>query len=60
MRHDEFCAVMGFFVGVALMLGLSLLPSATHRIYMEAKAECEKPLPRDQHCKIIAVPEVMK
>ena len=24
-----------------------------------AKAECEAALPRDQHCKLIAVPEVL-
>ncbi len=46
----------GFCLGIAFMMAaLSIAPS-THRQGKEAITECQKSLPRDQVCKITAVP----
>ena len=60
MSDKSFVFALGLAVGVAISVGFSSLPMSPLRIYKEAKAECEAPLPRDQHCKIIAIPEVTK
>ena len=53
--------VFGFFLGI--LFGVALVgliqavnPSASVNIVSKAMAECEKSLPRDQKCVIIAVP----
>jgi hypothetical protein len=53
--------VFGFFLGILFgvaLVGLiqSVNPSASVNIVSKALAECEKSLPRDQKCVIIAVP----
>ena len=45
--------VIGMFIVVAL-IGSS--PTSHKNIVENALKECEKSLPRDQHCKIVAVP----
>jgi hypothetical protein len=50
-----------FFAGcvagiVFFMVLLATLPGSLVRQANEAVQECEKSLPRDQHCKIIALP----
>lgn len=42
------------------MLLLWAIPGSNYNIVHKAKTECEKNLPRDQKCVIIAVPEVKK
>ena len=51
----------GFFFGIlfgVVLVGLiqSVNPSASVNIVSKAMEECEKSLPRDQKCVIIAVP----
>ena len=53
--------VFGFFLGILFGVALagliqSVNPSASVNIVSKAMAECEKSLPRDQKCVIIAVP----
>jgi hypothetical protein len=53
--------VFGFFFGILFGVTLTGLiqavnPSASVNIVSKAMAECEKSLPRDQKCVIIAVP----
>lgn len=48
-------------LGAALpMLLLWAITDSNYNIIHKAKTECEKNLPRDQKCVIIAVPEVKK
>ena len=53
--------VFGFFLGILFGVTLTGLiqavnPSASVNIVSKAMMECEKSLPRDQKCVIIAVP----
>jgi hypothetical protein len=53
--------VFGFFLGILFGLTLtglvqSVNPSASVNIVSKAMAECEKSLPRDQKCTIVALP----
>ena len=52
---DKFFAgvVAGIFVFIGL---LETLPGSLVKQANDAIKECEKSLPRDQHCKIVAVP----
>ena len=45
--------VIGIFVVVALV---DASPTSHKNVVETALKECEKSLPRDQHCKIIALP----
>jgi Tfp pilus assembly protein PilE len=52
---NGFC--IGVFMAIAVVLILSAIPSTSYRNIVEtAKSECEKSLPRDQYCVIVAVP----
>ncbi len=42
----------------ALLLLIVLVPSSYNNQARIAKQECEKTLPRNQECKVIAIPEV--
>jgi hypothetical protein len=49
------------FVGIGLGFILTsvivqVVPNSDYRVRKEALRECEKSLPRDQHCKMIAIP----
>ena len=65
MLDKALCSFIGFVLGFFLMVGIS--HHAIHRDFgmglqdvRKLTAECVRPLPRDQQCKIIAVPEVTK
>lgn len=46
----------GVVAGVFLFIGLlETLPGSLVKQANEAIKECEKSLPRDQHCKVIAI-----
>ena len=47
----------GLVAIVVLMVAINLSPTSYKNIVDNAINECEKSLPRDQHCKIIAVPK---
>jgi hypothetical protein len=52
---NGFC--IGAFVSTLLILTLmDLAPSSDKNILRNAKSDCEKSLPRDQECKIVAIP----
>jgi hypothetical protein len=52
---NGFC--FGWIVSTLLILTLmNLVPSSDTNILRNAKSECEKSLPRDQECKIVAIP----
>jgi hypothetical protein len=52
---DKFFA--GMFAGIFVFAGaLSMIPTSLVKQANEAVHECEKSLPRDQHCKIVALP----
>jgi len=57
MSEGVFGFVFGIMAGV-LLLGViqAANPSASVNIVSKAMTECEKSLPRDQKCVIIAVP----
>jgi hypothetical protein len=53
--------IFGFFLGILFgvaLVGLiqSVNPSALVNIVSKAMTECEKSLPRDQKCTIVALP----
>ena len=57
MSEGFFGFFLGILFGVALVgLIQSVNPSASVNIVSKATIECEKSLPRDQKCVIIAVP----
>ena len=61
MNKDDFLAFVTFFfigffsMGILMKNFSTVLTTGT-----EAIVECEKSLPRDQKCKLIAVPEEKK
>ena len=55
MKENEF--YIGFGLGsIVMFLIMWGFSDATSFSVQKAKEECEKSLPRDQHCYIIAVP----
>lgn len=46
----------GFIAIVLLMAAIDFSPNSHKNIVENALKECEKSLPRDQHCKIVALP----
>jgi hypothetical protein len=62
MNHEtsDFLGAVGLgavLAVIALMAVLTFVPGSIFQQAKEAKEACEATLPRDQHCKIIAVPE---
>jgi hypothetical protein len=53
MRDVLWSMLMGFMIAVWCFNS----PWSDNTKYREAVHECEKSLPRDQHCKVIGVPE---
>jgi hypothetical protein len=47
----------GLIIGVVLCMWLNAAPFSDATLYRDAIKACEKELPRDQHCKVIGVPE---
>lgn len=45
--------VVGFMIAAIL----NTMPFADAEKYRRAIEQCEKPLPRNQHCKVVGVPE---
>ena len=57
MSEGFFGFIFGITTGIALVgLIQAVNPSASVNIVSKATIECEKSLPRDQKCVIIAVP----
>ena len=57
MSEGFFGFIFGILAGIALVGVIQAAnPSASVNIVSKAMAECEKSLPRDQKCVIIAVP----
>lgn len=52
---DSFSYGLGFLLGIILCGVLVNLPNSALKKYEKAIEECEKSLPRDQHCKVIGV-----
>jgi len=52
-KDNLWCILLGFMIGAIL----NTMPFADAEKYRRAKEECEKTLPRDQHCKVIGVPQ---
>jgi hypothetical protein len=49
--------LLGAFVAILVLVGLiDVSPNSHKNIVENAIKECEKSLPRDQHCKIVALP----
>ena len=46
----------GVLAVLMLMAAIDLSPTSYKNIVDNAIKECEKSLPRDQHCKIVALP----
>lgn len=47
----------GFLAMIAIVAMIDTSPGSHKNIVENAIKECEKDLPRSQHCKIIAVPK---
>jgi hypothetical protein len=54
MKND---VLWGFILGVMVMVWLSASPWSDASLYRNAIKECEKSLPRDEHCVIIGLPK---
>ena len=53
--------IFGFIVGCVFLSSLSRwYDGSMYNTYNKALTECEKNLPRDQVCKITAVPDIKK
>ena len=48
--------LFGMFIGVWTVIGLISLPNSDLSMYRKLKQDCEISLPRNQTCKLIAVP----
>jgi hypothetical protein len=49
--------VEGAFIGFMIAVWVFNSPWSDNTKYRNAIHECQKTLPRDQHCKVIGVPE---
>lgn len=47
---------LGLMLGISASILVYNLAPTIHNLGKEAIVECQKSLPRDQHCKLIAVP----
>ena len=57
MSDGFFGFIFGIIIGVALVGAIQAVnPSASVNIVAKAMNECEKSLPRDQKCVIVAIP----
>lgn len=57
MNHEFKIFIMGLIIGALLVFGIEgTLPNSSVNLYQKAIEECEKDLPRNQHCVIIGVP----
>lgn len=57
MSEGAFGFIFGIVIGIALVGVIQAVnPSASVNIVTKAMMECEKSLPRDQKCVIIAIP----
>jgi len=57
MSDGFFGFIFGIVVGIALVAVIQAAnPSASVNIVAKAMNECEKSLPRDQKCVIVAIP----
>lgn len=52
-KDNLWCIVLGFMIFSIL----NSMPFADATKYRDAVQECEKSLPRDQHCVVIGVPK---
>lgn len=46
----------GIFIGLLIVITVVQSPSSNLSQYRAKIEECEKSLPRDQHCTLIAIP----
>ena len=61
MNNSELAAFsMGLFIGGIIVIGLVVFTNTLHNRATKAITQCEKELPRNQHCVITAIPEVIK
>jgi len=51
-RDTAYAILLGFLLGAIL----NTMPWADAEQYRRAKQECEKTLPRNQHCIVVGVP----
>lgn len=51
---------IGALTGILIVAGLLATPWSLLRIAKDAKEACERSLPRDQTCKVIAVPNAQE
>lgn len=57
MDDSKIAFLMGMIVASIIVLFASIIfPSEQIKLYKESIVECEKTLPRNQHCVVIAVP----
>ena len=59
MKNDGFFdVILGIVCGLIVAAGLTIFPDTSYyNTVKNAKDECEKSLPRDQKCVIIAIPK---
>jgi hypothetical protein len=60
MSEEVKCIFWGTLFGLFLASLLNTLPFSDAEQYRRAIKECERTLPRDQHCRVIGVPGVQK
>ena len=56
MSTESKAIFWGFFSGLFVAALLNTMPFADAEQYRRAIKECEKTLPRDQHCTVVGVP----
>jgi hypothetical protein len=58
MSEEVKCLMWGVFVGLFIAVLVNTLPFADSEKYRRAIKECERSLPRDQHCTVVGVPVI--
>jgi hypothetical protein len=56
MGDDNGALIFGIIIGIVMMCLINAFPFTDSAKYREAIKECEKSLPRDQHCVVVGLP----
>lgn len=56
MGDDSGAAIFGFIFGIIAMVVVNTFPFTDSAKYRDAIKQCEKTLPRNEHCVVVGLP----